>query len=316
MSGQFLNRRISTEARKWFPLCGCREALELRIWREWVRGNARSGGLPDRAMDLDQRGIIAAAKRFWYWQYRRWIRIGCSFADCIDRFRPAPQDLPVPPALLRFRVAERIGRDSFVTVGRAAAENLITALAVAGRTLRPSDTVLDFGCGCGRTLVWLPARFPEARFFGTDTDRDAIAWCQRNLPNGAFVVNDSVPPMPFRDGSFDLVSSVSVFTHLNEEHQLLWLAELRRVLKPGGLAILTIHGEDAANVLGESYAARLRECGFLHCTSPKLKGIVPAWYHTTFMSEDYVIGTWTRFFAEVRIVPRLMGIQDVVIATA
>ena len=48
-----------------------------------------------------------------------------------------------------------------------------------------------------------------------------------------------MPPLPFDDGFFDFVFSISVFTHIPEDMQFAWLSELRRVLKVGGTALLS-----------------------------------------------------------------------------
>jgi ubiquinone/menaquinone biosynthesis C-methylase UbiE len=53
------------------------------------------------------------------------------------------------------------------------------------------------------------------------------------LPVRALRANGQNPPLPFPDDHFDLVFSSSVFTHIDEHAQDLWLAELRRVTQPG-----------------------------------------------------------------------------------
>src|SRR5262249_14848680 len=50
-------------------------------------------------------------------------------------------------------------------------------------------------------------------------------------------------PLRYRDASFDLVYAFSVFTHLPESLQLAWMGELRRVLRPGGYLLISLHGE-------------------------------------------------------------------------
>ena len=108
--------------------------------------------------------------------------------------------------------------------------------------LEASSTILDFGCGCGRVISSL-SKLTGAQLFGTDIDAEAIEWCNRSLPSvGKFSVNDKLPPFPFDDNAFDLVYSISIFTHLPEDMQFAWLGELNRVLKPSGYAILTTHG--------------------------------------------------------------------------
>ena len=92
------------------------------------------------------------------------------------------------------------------------------------------DSVLDFGCGCGRvTRYWSGFAGSVA---GSDIDGPAVAWCRSNLAFARFEQNRLEPPLAFERESFDLVYALSVFTHLTGELQLAWRDELRRVLRP------------------------------------------------------------------------------------
>jgi SAM-dependent methyltransferase len=150
--------------------------------------------------------------------------------------RPAAVDgVPLPPRRLMVRVAGTADADWFLRSGRAAYDAIAAHVPLA-----EIDSVLDFGCGCGRvTRYW-------AEFAGTvsggDVNAKAIEWCRANMPFARFALNRLEPPLAFADESFDLVYALSVFTHLTTELQLAWRDELRRVLRPGGRLILTTHG--------------------------------------------------------------------------
>src|SRR5438046_1149896 len=89
--------------------------------------------------------------------------------------------------------------------------------------------ILDAGCGTGGNLAWL-GRFGEAH--GVDLSPLAVAFCrQRQLTT---VSRASVAALPYRDAAFDLVTSFDVIYHLQVQDDVAALAELRRVLKPGG----------------------------------------------------------------------------------
>src|SRR5207244_9030240 len=93
--------------------------------------------------------------------------------------------------------------------------------------------------GCGRVM----RRWRDLDgVHGSDTNAEAVAWCRANLPFGRFETNGLAPPLAFADDSFDLVYALSVFTHLTVDLQRAWLGELRRVLRPRGLLLLTTHG--------------------------------------------------------------------------
>jgi SAM-dependent methyltransferase len=91
---------------------------------------------------------------------------------------------------------------------------------------------------------------------GSDRDERALEWCRLNLPFARFEQNGLAPPLAYDDGAFELVYALSVFTHLAEELQRLWLIELDRVLRPGGLFILTTHGARYADRLDAGERSR------------------------------------------------------------
>jgi SAM-dependent methyltransferase len=143
---------------------------------------------------------------------------------------------------LLYRVSGAANVEWFLLGGRWARESILEVLESAGLELRPGARVLDFGCGCGRVARhWLAAGNVE--LVGTDADREAVRWCRRHLSGGRFEENAAEPPLPLPANAFDLVYALSVFTHLPELRQHAWLDELWRVLVPGGLLALTLHGE-------------------------------------------------------------------------
>lgn len=156
--------------------------------------------------------------------------------------RANPPDLPVPPAALLMRVAGSPNVRWFLEGGRLALTSITDALDRQGVAAGNLDTVLDFGCGCGRVVRHWPG-VSGATMSGVDYNPELIGWCRKNLPFGAFQVNQLAPPLAFGDASFDLVYALSVFTHLPEALQNAWLDELARVLRPGGHLLLTLHGE-------------------------------------------------------------------------
>jgi len=167
-----------------------------------------------------------------------------------------PDDgLPVPPGRLRVRVAWTGDASWFLESGRRAEASIRAALARQGTAPEELGALLDFGCGCGRvTRRW--ASLDGVGVAGSDTSVDAVAWCRRNLPFARFSVNGPAPPLAFADESFDLVYALSVFTHLEEEAQLAWMRELRRVLRPGGLLLVTTHGAAYVDRLTQGERAR------------------------------------------------------------
>ena len=218
----------------------------------------------------------------------------------------------MPPAKLRFRVCESLSIPVFLSVG----ERCAMLLREAGLDLAATGRVLDFGCGCGRTMRWL-VNDSSAELHGVDVDKEAIAWCRDHIPQGKFAVNDPEPPLPFPDEHFEAVYCLSVFTHLSEPMQDRWFDELRRVLVPGGLLIVTVHGAAAAAQMKPEIREELNRNGFVHKRSRKLQGILPDWYHTTLHTPDYIRQRLAAHgFGDIRYEVVSDGIQDVVTARA
>jgi SAM-dependent methyltransferase len=178
---------------------------------------------------------------------------------------PAVDDrgLAVPPGYLRMLVAGGSSAEAFLDTGRLAAGSIREAFAESGLDLDGCDAVLDFGCGCGRVARWWPAE-ARAEWHGCDVNPKLVAWCATALPHLRVSANPLEPPTTYRDGRFDAVYAISVFTHWPEPLQHAWFRELTRMLRPGGRLLFTTHGEAAVDeVLFEDERARFDAGEFL-----------------------------------------------------
>jgi SAM-dependent methyltransferase len=165
-----------------------------------------------------------------------------------SRLRGAGDGLPIPPHKLLTLVAGGSDISWFLEIGRQGAESTIEILARNGVRTADFRSILDFGCGCGRVIRHLRS-LQTPKLCGSDYNRALIEWCQRNLSFAEFSTNGLLPPLGYADDAFDLVYSLSVFTHLPEGMQLDWIKELRRVISPGGYLLITTHGESYMSVM-------------------------------------------------------------------
>lgn len=109
--------------------------------------------------------------------------------------------------------------------------------------------ICDWGCGPMRVLRHLPTHFPDARLIGLDYNPLTIDWATRTFPEIRFILNRLEPPLPLATGEVDVLYGISVFTHLSEQQHYGFVAELRRCLAPGGILIVTLHGDRYAQKL-------------------------------------------------------------------
>lgn len=173
---------------------------------------------------------------------------GSGLLDPDAKSRPEAGGLAVPAPVLRYLVAGTDELDWFLEGGRRGADTVRTALARVGKDLAECRSLLDLGAGCGRVVRHL--RTPAGpKLHGCDCNVTAVRWCQKHLPFAAFAVNGLEPPLPYPAGAFDLVYAFSVFTHFDAGLQPRWMAEVRRVLAPGGLALISLHGDGALDAL-------------------------------------------------------------------
>jgi SAM-dependent methyltransferase len=109
--------------------------------------------------------------------------------------------------------------------------------------------VLDFGCGAGRTLRHFLPEATTAEFWGVDIDAVSIDLLAETVCPPLHVMQSGhMPPLELESSSFDLIWSISVFTHLTD-NSIPWLLELHRLLKPGGLMIATYMGRWTSELL-------------------------------------------------------------------
>lgn len=113
--------------------------------------------------------------------------------------------------------------------------------------------ILDWGCGPGRIIRHMPKVINNGcKFFGTDYNEKSIAWCSKNLPGIHFNKNELTASLPYEDDSMDVIYGISIFTHLSEQMHYDWFNELYRVLKPNGIMLLTMQGDNFKIKLNDS----------------------------------------------------------------
>jgi SAM-dependent methyltransferase len=233
---------------------------------------------------------------------------------------------PFPPPHLMQNVSGLTSQADFashgVTIYRAVHD-------ASPKPLVEYRSILDFGCGCGR-LARLFKGHP-GKFTGCDLDARHVDWINAHLQHMVAVQTQPNAALPFSDAAFDAIIGVSVFSHLDEKSQKLYLAELARVSTNNAYLFLTIHGERAMeratkedriykmlevpeiDLQNAAMGMREGKHNFIiqkngHLTSETYR------YGITFISSNYINRVWGEFFDVVDIVSgAIHDFQDIVV---
>jgi SAM-dependent methyltransferase len=140
------------------------------------------------------------------------------------------------------------------------ANGILERELLRGSGLLPEHALIDVGCGSGRLAVklkdWL-----RWSYLGTDIDRELLDYAARTVvrPDWRFELTDGLS-IPAADAAADMVCFFSVFTHLLHEQSYVYLAEAKRVLRPGGRIVFSFL-DFAAPHLWPVFEASIRNIG-------------------------------------------------------
>lgn len=125
------------------------------------------------------------------------------------------------------------------TLGQMLAEVVQTYF---GREISQYKDICDWGCGYGQVAQAVHRLAPDSKITGIDTDADSILWSRENLKYARFRVLPLVPPTSLAAEQFDLLYGISVFTHLKSDAFEAWRNEIHRIVRPGAIVLVTLHG--------------------------------------------------------------------------
>ncbi|MEL6553431.1 MAG: class I SAM-dependent methyltransferase [Cyanobacteria bacterium J06621_11] len=280
--------------------------------------------------DYDFLGNVAFEGELDLANYRdsRSIRFGSVFQKDLTAATPSHQDWNYPLAATSLPLPDRsnmqrIGASDlewFLFSGSSFVEKLEDILhQFISSDLSPepssdlsleSLSILDWGCGCGRLTRHLIDK-KYGNVCGIDIDPLNIDWCQKHLPGAAFhLVRPSIPTQ-LTSEQFNVIIGHSVFTHLTEVDQYLWLIELNRLLVKGGIAVVTVMANfsTAIEPFSSNDFYHLMKQGFLDVgwQADGVDSQKPGYYRRIFHTIDYIRSYWTNFFEVVSV---LEGFSD------
>ncbi len=243
--------------------------------------------------------------------------IAANWRQAIHFKNPAFEKYALPPEANIKRVIGDTSSTRFAMGGAIIFKNVENALRELGFGWTDFSRVLDWGCGAGRVTRYMVGE-TSCDVTGADIDPDNIAWCKANYDRGRFEVVPLLPRTSFADGEFNLVLGLSVMTHLSEENQWLWLAELQRVTSPGALLFISIQGptQFAYNRFPARLYRQLLAEGYLNLSRDGALDAVIAdteYYRAAMHSRAYVTEQWGKYFEILTIADAIAGLQDFVI---
>jgi len=227
--------------------------------------------------------------------------------------------LPIPPQELWLGYANT--PEGYLADGSKRVDQTRQILERTGFKLAPENRILDFGCASGIMLRWFLDIAETGEAWGVDMLSTAIVWCQQNLsPPFKFVTTTSFPYLPFEDRYFDFVYAGSVFTHIADLAEA-WLLELKRVLRPGGRLLITVHDNESIKyILDErmdpgfddllrpfAEETRFRTTGFSMFTINRAPGPGYSGQAQVFYDLEYLRQHWGNYLKVITTIPRVWG---------
>ena len=221
------------------------------------------------------------------------------------------------PDIAHLGVYSDISLEHHIGGGLANAMEITSRAERHHHSFETATAVLDFGCGTSRILRYMIEFCPGPRYFASEVVSENIKWGQRAFPEVTYLRQGNYPPVEMEDGSFEIIYAYSIFTHFEETLHFSWLSELYRLLQPGGLLILTVHGEKilrrckeeedvrkAMCMEGRDYEKVLHQYNeggyvFYDCYEHKhlaQGGIDAALYGIAYISPEYIKRNWSNHF--------------------
>jgi SAM-dependent methyltransferase len=242
---------------------------------------------------------------FWFWLNTE----GCRISSTLRNILPT---MPEEDVQLGFTgdKGDAVMRDGFAAyrLFRNLYEHHVGPIAHC-------ENILDFGCGWGRIIRFFLKDIEPSRLLGVDPVEEMVALCKQQNRWCVFERIPNVPPSHLKENTFEWIYSFSVFSHLSEEMHNKVLAELSRLLKPGGLLVVTTRGREfieacaamrkhvdlsslhpgprsSAGAFPETQEALLRYDRGDYCFTPLVHEGEWAYWGEAAISKNYVLKNW------------------------
>jgi len=206
-----------------------------------------------------QQSVVDAAhwraeRQYWAGKLRDWL--ADQYGLPMHQLQEDDATVPASTLVSQIQNPQKCSPDNYFATGSRTVLTYLRELHHHGFAPNRFEKILEFGVGLGRLMRHFVS-FPCQRF-GCDITADALNFTRGVLGQHVQLSENSIaPPLPYADSSFDFVYANSVFTHIQMQATPGWIAELRRVLRPGGALIATVF--EPNRYLGHSSPRELDE---------------------------------------------------------
>jgi len=150
---------------------------------------------------------------------------------------------------------------NITTLGQA---RRLRRMTVEQALIKPGDSVLDVGCGTGEVTLLAKTRAKDGKVYGIDPVPEMIAVARNKAARKGLEIDFRVgviESLPFTDASIDVVTSSLMMHHLPDDLKVHGLAEIYRVLRPGGHLLIADFRRPTGSFLNHLFIAFTRHQG-------------------------------------------------------
>jgi ubiquinone/menaquinone biosynthesis C-methylase UbiE len=238
-----------------------------------------------------------------------------------------PKSLELPGFPSEETQARFTGRSGFLTMIQAFEfyDVIRNTCLKSSKPLSSMDAILDFGCGWGRIIrIFLRDVEPE-KLYGCDCTPEIVNICREMNKWCNFDLTNYFPPTGYKSSTFDLIYAYSVFSHLSEKYNKIWLEEFYRIMKPNGILCITIRQKNFIYKLKEAYPympdfsieealKKYENDDFVYFNTGGGFELTSDFYGEAFMSKKYVERELSKFFKIIDFIEGTENVDQSIIA--